>query len=98
MKLRKNQKYQNKITKKLVEAMRLPKIVIRTVFDEQREFDDINDPDLSEVLELLKFRETSFTVYLEYCQYKNGRIVYDGRSRYDLSRLGKEDDETGNPG
>lgn len=95
MKLRKNSK---RITKKLVEVLRLPKIVVRTVYGDQSEFDDINDPELSEVVERLVFRQTSFTIYLEYCQYKNGRIVYDGRSRYDLSKLGKEDDETGNAG
>lgn len=95
MKLRKNQK---RVTKKLVEVLRLPKIVVRTVYGDQNEFDDINDPALSRVIEDLVFRETSFTIYLEYCQYKNGRIFYDGRSRYDLSKLGKEVDETGNAG
>lgn len=88
--LKKNQKYK---TRKLVERFRLPKIVIRTVFGDCAEFDSINDPSLSRVLEDLTLHKAHFTIYLEYCQYKDGRIVYDGRSRYDLNQVGREGEE-----
>lgn len=71
--------------KLVIESLRLPKIVIRTVYGDMREFTDINDKDLLACIELLVFREITFTVYVEYMVYRNGRINYDGRKYYDFT-------------
>lgn len=80
--------------KTVVERLRLPKMVIRTVFGDQAEFSDVNDPEFARIITLLTERGITFTIYAEYCHYKEGRIRYDGSSYYNF----KATEETLNTG